>query len=135
MKPTSAEKRIHSWHAHVYFDSAATRERAAALRDHIGDRFAVQMGRWHDAPIGPHTLPMYQVAFATQLFASLVPWLMLERDGLSVLVHPNTLAPHADHLQHALWLGPPLPLNERVLPLRIDAADESPIVPNTTPRP
>lgn len=134
MNPPAVEARIRSYHAHVYFDSAGARERAAALRERISERFAVMMGRWHDAPVGPHHVPMYQVAFATELFASLVPWLMLERDGLSVLVHPNTLAPHADHLQHALWLGPPLPLKEEVLPLRIDDADESPIVPNTSPR-
>ncbi len=135
MNPSPSEPRIHSWHAHIYFDSAATRERAAALRERIAERFTVQMGRWHDAPVGPHTMPMYQVAFDIDVFAAFVPWLMLERSALSVLVHPNTLAPHADHLQHALWLGPPLPLKEEVLPLRIHAADESPIVPNTTPRP
>jgi aromatic ring-cleaving dioxygenase len=63
-----------------------------------------------------------------------VPWLMLNRAGLDVLVHPNTLAPRDDHLRHALWLGRVLPLREDVLPLRIDAADESPVVPNTAPR-
>jgi DOPA 4,5-dioxygenase len=103
------------------------------LRQRIGERFSVQLGRWHDVPVGPHTAAMYQVAFATEVFASLVPWLMLNRAGLTVLVHPNTLAPRDDHLLHALWLGPPLPLKEGVLPLRIDAQDESPIVPNTAP--
>jgi DOPA 4,5-dioxygenase len=76
---------------------------------------------------------MYQVAFDTELFASFVPWLMLNRDGLDVLVHPNTLAPRDDHLRHALWLGQRMALKEDVLPLRVDAAQESPIEPNTTP--
>ena len=48
-------------------------------------------------------------------------------------MHPNTLAPRDDHLLHALWLGDKRALKEEVLPLRIDAADESPIEPNTTP--
>ncbi len=134
MSPPAADTRIHSYHAHVYFDSADARERAAALRQRIGERFVVQLGRWHDVPVGPHVLPMYQVAFTPEVFARFVPLLMLERDGLSVLVHPNTLAPRADHLQHALWLGTALPLKDEVLPERIDAADESPIVPNTAPR-
>ena len=124
---------IRSWHAHVYFDSPAPRQRAEALRQRIAERFAVQMGRWQEVPVGPHHTPMYQVAFGPEVFARLVPWLMLHRDGLSVLVHPNTLAPLADHLQHALWLGTPLPLKEEPLPVRIDAADETPVVPNTTP--
>jgi DOPA 4,5-dioxygenase len=93
----------------------------------------VQLGRWHDVPVGPHTAAMYQVAFSPEVFASFVPWLMLHRAGLTVLVHPNTLAPRADHLQHALWLGTPLALKEEVLPLHIDASEESPIVANTTP--
>jgi len=74
---------------------------------------------------------MYQVAFEPAVFAELVPWLALNREGLSVLVHPNTLAPRADHLEHALWLGTPLPVRSDVLPERIERARESPIVPNT----
>lgn len=125
---------IHSYHAHVYYDPARTRGVAEALRARIAERFRVQLGRWHDVPVGPHTGAMYQVAFGTGLFAGLVPWLMLNRDGLDVLVHPNTLAPRDDHLLHALWLGHRLALKEEVLPLRIDAKDESPVEPNTTPQ-
>jgi aromatic ring-cleaving dioxygenase len=124
---------VHSYHAHIYYDPARTRGVAEALRARIDERFRVQLGRWHDVPVGPHTAAMYQLAFGTELFASLVPWLMLNRDGLDVLVHPNTLAPRDDHLQHALWLGQVLPLREDVLPLRIDADQESPIEPNTAP--
>lgn len=129
----SAAAPILSYHAHVYYDPVDTRATADALRQRIGERFSVQLGRWHDLPVGPHTASMYQVAFAVEVFASFLPWLMLNRTGLTVLVHPNTLAPRDDHLVHALWLGPPLALKEEVLPLRIDAKDESPIVPNTTP--
>src|SRR5215510_4496274 len=107
---------ILSWHAHVYFDPATTRPQAERVRERIAQRFKVQLGRWHEVPVGPHTQAMYQVAFDVGVFATLVPWLALNRENLSVLVHPNTLAPRADHLLHALWLGPPLPLREDVLP-------------------
>jgi DOPA 4,5-dioxygenase len=125
---------ILSCHAHLYDDPVATRATAEALRQRIAERFAVQLGRWHDAPVGPHTRAMDQVAFAPPLFASVVPWLMLHREGPDVRVHPNTLAPRADPLQHALWLGDRLALKDAVLPWRIEAAQESPIVPNTTPQ-
>jgi DOPA 4,5-dioxygenase len=131
MPPSAAV--IRSFHAHVYYEPASTRDVAAELRQSIGERFAVQLGRWHEVPVGPHTSAMYQVAFAAETFAAFVPWLMLNRRGLAVLVHPNTLAPHDDHLLHALWLGGPLPLKSEVLPPRIDEADESQVVPNTTP--
>jgi aromatic ring-cleaving dioxygenase len=128
-----AEAPILSWHAHIYYDPVATRGMAEALRQRIAERFAVQLGRWHDVPVGPHNAAMYQVAFAPEVFASFVPWLALHRDGLDVLVHPNTLAPRDDHLRHALWLGTPLALKEAVLPLRIDAGEESPVIANTAP--
>jgi aromatic ring-cleaving dioxygenase len=125
------ERSIVSWHAHVYFDPASTRRQAEHVRGGIAKRFTVQLGRWHEVPIGPHTEAMYQVAFDTEVFAELVPWLALHREGLSVLVHPNTLAPRADHLVHAIWLGPPVPLRAEMLPELIETTEESPVVPNT----
>jgi len=53
---------------------------------------------------------MYQAAFAAAEFPRIVPWLMLNRGGLSVLVHPQTDDAYDNHTIHALWLGPPLPL-------------------------
>ena len=127
---TASAATILSWHAHVYYDPA-TRPLAERVRAGLAARFKVQLGRWHDVAIGPHSAAMYQVAFDVTVFAELVPWLALHREGLSVLVHPNTLAPRADHLLHALWLGTPLPVRADVLPESIDASEESAIVPNT----
>ena len=52
------ESRIVSYHAHIYYDPATTRETAADVRDGISERFVVQLGRWHDGPVGPHTQAM-----------------------------------------------------------------------------
>ena len=124
---------IRSWHAHVYFDGPAQRDLAAALRERIAARFEVQLGRWHDALVGPHTRPMYMVAFETDQFAQLVPFLALNRQGLDVLVHPNTLAPRADHLVNAIWLGRQLPLDESTLPEHIAADEVEPVLINNRP--
>ncbi|MCK8784020.1 aromatic ring-cleaving dioxygenase [Roseomonas sp. NAR14] len=125
---------IASYHAHIYFD-AATRPAAERLRGWIGARFAVQLGRWHEKTVGPHAAPMYQVAFDKALFAEFVLWLMLNRLGLTVFVHPNTDDPWADHLVHALWLGAVLPLSAEGLPRSLAARGEAPapVVPNTAP--
>jgi len=106
---------IASFHAHIYFDTAS-RDAAARVREGLGAGFDVQLGRWHDKPIGPHPKSMYQVAFLPEQFANVVPWLMLNREGLDILVHPNTGDAVADHTNHALWLGEKLEIN--IEPLR-----------------
>jgi len=127
---------IESYHAHIYYEDAAARERAALLREWIAARFLVRVGNWHDRPVGPHSLPMFQVAFDKELMSTFVPWLMLNRLGLTVLVHPNTDRPREDHLVHALWLGSVLPLNVSGMPESLRAAGEtnSPVDVNTQPR-
>ena len=106
--------KIEGFHAHVYY-TAATKPVAARLRDALDREFTVELGRWHDVPVGPHYESMYQVAFATEAFARLVPWLMLHRDGLSIMVHPLTGNDYEDHAAHSLWLGAALPLRLEVL--------------------
>ncbi len=107
---------IESYHAHVYYEPATTRDDAARLREGIAGSFPkAVLGRWHDVSVGPHPIAMYQVAFPVADFARLVPWLMLNRGDLVVLVHPNTDDEYADHAHHALWLGAKLTLRLDVL--------------------
>ena len=108
---------IRDYHAHVYYDPAATRPAAEALRAKIDSGFVVRLGRWHDMLVGPHSAAMYQVIFAADQLDTLVPSIMLNRDGLSVLVHPNTGAPRDDHLFYAMWLGQPLAIRAEALPV------------------
>src|SRR3954464_3200564 len=102
---------ITGWHAHIYYDPTHSRAEASAVREGIATEFPeAVLGRWHDVPVGPHPDAMFQVAFAPPLFPTLVPWLALQRRGLTVLVHPETGRQRADHLQHAMWMGAVLPL-------------------------
>jgi aromatic ring-cleaving dioxygenase len=103
--------RIVDYHAHIYYEDAASRAIAAEIREAIAAGFQVAMGRWRDEPVGPHPKPMYQVAFGPSEFARLVPWLMLNHRGLSVLIHPETGDDPTDHSENALWLGQKLPLD------------------------
>lgn len=113
-EPFAEFARITGYHAHIYYEPA-TRGLAERLRQAIGERFTARLGRWHDAPVGPHPVSMYQVAFVVDEFPRLVPWLMLNRGGLSVLVHPLTGDDYEDHARYPLWLGTPLPLRLEAL--------------------
>jgi aromatic ring-cleaving dioxygenase len=107
---------IKHYHAHIYYDPDSTRDRAALLRERVAVAFpAATLGRWHDAPVGPHPQSMYQIAFAFELLATLLPWLMLNRDGLTILLHPETGNDYVDHTEHAVWFGAILPLRLEVL--------------------
>ena len=105
---------IKDYHAHIYYDPATTRGNAERLRERVGAEFPqAKLGRWHDELVGPHPQSMFQIAFATTMLARFVPWLMLNRDGLTVLLHPETGDDYTDHSAHAAWFG-------AVLPLRLD---------------
>ncbi len=102
---------IEEYHAHVYYDPATTRGNAESLRERIAKEFPhAKLGRWHDEEVGPHPGSTYQVEFPATMLASFVPWLMLNRDGLNVLLHPETGDGYKDHAIHAAWFGKSLPL-------------------------
>jgi aromatic ring-cleaving dioxygenase len=102
---------IAEYHAHVYYDPRTTRQQAERLRVRVAAEFPrARLGRWHDELVGPHTQSMYQIAFPASELATFLPWLMLNRNGLSILLHPETGDDYRDHSAHAAWLGAALPL-------------------------
>jgi DOPA 4,5-dioxygenase len=107
--------RIVDFHMHVYY-IPETRERAAQLRAWVEERFTVRMGRWHDVPVGPHQSAMYQIQFMPDQFPGLVPFVMMNRQGLTVLLHPESGRPRDDHTLNATWMGEILPLKTAILP-------------------
>ena len=97
---------IEDWHAHVYFD-AASRDAAWAFRQEIDRCFGtrVQLGRFHERPVGPHPQWSYQIGFAVDRFTELVGWLALNHGALDIFVHPNTGESLRDHRDCAVWIG------------------------------
>ncbi len=107
------ETKIRGYHAHVYYgDDDALREKAARLREKVWSKWPerVRMGRFRDRPVGPHPVDMYQIEFDQDLFSEIVPWLMFNRDGLVILVHPEAGDAWKDHAWYPLWLGDRLDL-------------------------
>jgi aromatic ring-cleaving dioxygenase len=97
---------VQNWHAHVYFD-AGHRDAAWTLREQIEARFEgkLQLGRFHERPVGPHPLWSYQLAFDRAHFSEIVEWLTLNHGALDVFMHPNTGDDLRDHRDAAVWIG------------------------------
>lgn len=91
-------------------ESVASIIAAERLRGTIVGTFKVEPGAFADEPRGPHPVPQFNVIFEIPEFQNIVPWLMLNRESLSVLVHPLTESNYDDHSRYALWLGTPVPL-------------------------
>ncbi len=105
---------INGYHAHIYFDETSEKD-ARAVREDIDAKFDTELGRWHHKPVGPHPRWMYQVAFNPSVFAEFIPWLALNRRGLTVFIHPETGDSVADHTDHAIWMGEILELDVEFL--------------------
>lgn len=86
-----------------------------------------RMYRFWDKPIGPHTLPMFEVnLFTPAQFGAFIPWLVINRGPLSALVHPNTDDEDElrNHSQRATWLGERIPLDLGMLKAFTDKRDQ-----------
>lgn len=99
-----ADAIITGYHAHVYFDES-TVEQARALRERVSADFDYAVGRFHEKNVGPHPRWSFQIAFEPDAFGTIVPWLALNRKGLTVFVHGRSGDDIYDHTELAMWLG------------------------------
>ena len=95
---------IKGYHAHVYFDGNSVAQ-ARALRERVSDEFDYAVGRFHEKNVGPHPRWSFQIAFKDEAFGTLVPWLALNRKGLTVFVHGLSGEDIYDHTELVMWLG------------------------------
>lgn len=125
---------VKSYHAHVYFDED-TAHKAALLRQWAADRFAVELGNWNKTPRGPHVTPSFYFGFTLEQMSVIIPWLQLNSLGLTILIHPNTDNPRADHLDYALWVNRSQPVNAYSMETKLTPGkrNDLPVYPNTRP--
>ncbi|RMX87174.1 hypothetical protein D0869_02556 [Hortaea werneckii] len=104
---------------HIYYlqTNASESQFAQELWERIRREFPeLRIYRVWDKPIGPHPVAMFEVnLFTPEQFGAFVPWLVIHRGALSVLLHPNTGDDVRDHTQLATWMGQPYPLQVGML--------------------
>ena len=104
------------YHAHIYYDPTRTRAVAEGVCAALGEQCQVEIEAFRDTPRGPHPRANVLVIFKPDQFEHVVPYLMLNRDGLDILVHPLTKDAVEDHSSFAIWLGNPVELRLHTLP-------------------
>jgi aromatic ring-cleaving dioxygenase len=118
---------VDGYDIHVYFDP----QEAPKARS-VFERFVAYMQAEQAQTTGvgfypevfdrsPHPKPMWEVDLPPQQqlnekLGTALAWLMLNRDGLTVLIHPNTSPRNRaskimDHSGYTAWLGEPVPIN------------------------
>jgi aromatic ring-cleaving dioxygenase len=114
----AAEKSVENlgYHAHIYYDPQKTRSIAEQVCARVDDKFRVEVDGFRDGPVGPHPIANALIVFRPDQFEHVVPFLMLNREGLDVLVHPLTEDAVEDHSSYAIWLGKPVELRLNTLP-------------------
>jgi aromatic ring-cleaving dioxygenase len=104
------------YHAHIYYDVNKTRAVAEQVCAAVSEKFRVEIDGFRDTPVGPHPISNVLVVFRPDEFERVVPYLMLNREGLDILVHPLTTDAVEDHSDYAIWLGNPVALKLHTLP-------------------
>jgi aromatic ring-cleaving dioxygenase len=101
---------IRDFHAHIYFDSAEL-DSAQALAAAVQDRFGVQVGHFHQRPVGPHPRGSVQMTVPTDRFGEVATWLTVNRASLTIFAHASTGDDRQDHTHNVVWFGPSEELN------------------------
>ncbi len=95
---------IKGYHAHIYYDAESI-DTARQVCEAVRDLFDAEMGRMHERPVGPHPEWSCQLAFGPERLGDVLPWLALNRRGLTVFMHPDTGQDLQDHRDRAIWMG------------------------------
>ena len=100
-----------AYHAHIYDANADLDALRRLAEQDLGASGLARVGRLRPAPVGPHTQPMFQLAFAPEALPTLLPWLLEHRGNRSVLIHPVHGDVRREHEADAMWLGAPLEID------------------------
>ena len=100
------------YHIHFYCEANEI-TKCVEVRNKFSEELTVVdgTGTVRRQPVGPHPLPMFESWFRSEHLDEVVRWAMLNRRGLSVMIHPVSGDDLADHRDHSLWLGKPLVLD------------------------
>ena len=104
---------VSGYHVHVYFHDAKSKSKVISLKEELQQRFQIKTSRlFEEVDVNdPHQRPMFVATLSASEFADVVPWVMLNQNGLNMMIHPMTGDNMADHRDYPMWLGSVLTIN------------------------
>ncbi|ORX63660.1 hypothetical protein K493DRAFT_322095 [Basidiobolus meristosporus CBS 931.73] len=120
---------LKEFHFHVYFfqNNKASRDKAHQLRKDIeqltaeGHFVAVPLkNAFNEEPRGPHPCGSFEVWCPREYLSQVLSFFILNRRGLSILIHPLSRHEVLDHTERSMWLGTPYPLDITALQEELD---------------
>lgn len=92
------------YHFHLYFQVDQI-EIARTVAQNLSAQFSLRHGTVWNRPVGPHPVCTCQINVAREQFEAVVAWLMENRQGLDVFIHPEGDDDLANHRDHVMWIG------------------------------
>lgn len=122
--------KIYSYHLHMLFfqNSESSINKALKVREKFANNFGLSIEEnnlckdlFHNEypcvfsvdkePAGPFLTGQWSVYFLEEQFKDYASWIMQHREGLDILIHPNTGCQFEDHSWWALWGGNVWPID------------------------
>ncbi|ATH07441.1 4,5-dioxygenase [Halobacteriovorax marinus] len=104
---------VKEYHAHLYY-SEENLEVAKQVVEKAREFGLFSIGRIHERLVGPHPMWSCQLLFKNDELPKAMPWILENREGLIIFMHPDTGNDLEDHTDHAIWIGGKVDLNLEV---------------------
>ncbi|XGB38871.1 MAG: DOPA 4,5-dioxygenase family protein [Cyanobacteria bacterium LVE1205-1] len=106
------------YHAHIYWRNEIERQSAISIRSQLAE-LGCEVGRVWDIEIGPHTAPMYQAVYNSDI-KDVVEQLISTNLKSPVLLHESILDDLRDHTENVRWLNETLNLKLEIFEARVN---------------
>ena len=106
-------EKITGYHVHVYFHDAESRAKVISFRQTMQQTFQIEYSPIFEEPEfnDPHQRAGFFAELPAAEFGAVVPWVMLNQNGMNMFIHPITGDHIADHRDFPMWLGMSLTMN------------------------
>lgn len=101
---------INNFHFHLYYPFEKINEATEVLNKLREEKVGIPIGRIWDRPVGPHPIGSCQVTVEADQYYEMIQWFLINRNGFSLFIHPDTGDDLADHTDYVMWMGKEHPL-------------------------